>query len=84
MHDVKFQTYEICVEEHLNPDWTVWFEGLTIQTGLTSKGMPFTILSGSRIDQSALHGLLAKVRDLGLTILFVRRKDKSFCQLCCK
>jgi hypothetical protein len=60
--------YEVRVEGVLDGSWSEWFEGLQIQ----NKGGD-TVLSGILPDQSALHGILDKVRDLGLTIIAVRR-----------
>jgi len=60
-------TYEIRVEGHLPPQWAEWFDGLTIT--LAEDGD--TLLTGPVIDQAALHGLLKKVRDLGLSLVSV-------------
>jgi hypothetical protein len=59
--------YEIRVAGHLSPQWADWFEGLTIT--LEEDGN--TLLTGSVIDQAALHGLLKKIRDLGLPLVSV-------------
>ena len=59
--------YEIRVAGHLSPQWTDWFEGLTIT--LEEDGN--TLLTGPVADQAALHGLLKKVRDLGLPLVSV-------------
>jgi hypothetical protein len=59
--------YMVRLEGHLGPEWSDWFGGLTIQ--LDENGE--TLLTGPGLDQSALHGLLKKVRDLGLTLLSV-------------
>jgi hypothetical protein len=59
--------YQIRVKGHLGHHWTDWFEGLTIQ--LTDNGE--TLLTGPVIDQAALHGLLKKVRDSGMSLLSV-------------
>lgn len=59
--------YEIRIKGHLNPEWADWFEGLT----LTLQENGETRLTGPVIDQAALHGLLKKVRDLGLPLLGV-------------
>ena len=56
--------YQIRLEGHLNRQWTDWFDGLTIT--LTDDGD--TILTGAIVDQAALHGLLKKVRDLGMPL----------------
>jgi hypothetical protein len=60
--------YEIRLKGHLDARWAKWFEGLTIR--LEDNGD--TLLTGPVIDQSALHGLLKKVRDLGLPLLSVK------------
>ena len=59
--------YEIRLKGHLEARWTEWFDGLAIT--LDENGN--TLLSGSLADQAALHGILKKVRDLGLTLLSV-------------
>lgn len=59
--------YQIRIKGHLSPQWTGWFEGLTI----TLEDNGDTLLTGSVIDQAALHGLLKKVRDLGMPLLSV-------------
>ncbi len=63
------QHYEIRVRGHLDARWTNQFEGLTIT--LEEDGN--TLLSGPVADQAALHGLLKKVRDLGLSLLSVNQ-----------
>jgi hypothetical protein len=65
--------YQIRVESHLNPDWTDWFGGLTI----TREENGNTLLTGPVVDQAALHGLLKKVRDLGMLLISVNRLDAS-------
>ena len=59
--------YEIRIAGHLGAEWMEWFDGLTI----TQEPGGDTRLTGVVTDQSALHGLLRKVRDLGLTLLAV-------------
>lgn len=59
--------YQIKVEGHLGQQWTDWFEGLTI----TREEDGNTLLTGPVVDQSALYGLLKKVRDLGMNLLSV-------------
>jgi len=61
------QCYEIRLKGHLDDRWSDWFEGLTIT--LEEDGN--TLLTGSVIDQAALHGLLKKVRDLGMPLVSV-------------
>jgi hypothetical protein len=62
-------TYQIRIKGHLGPGWTDWFEGLTI----TLEENGDTFLTGPVADQAALHGLLRKVRDLGMPLLLVIR-----------
>lgn len=59
--------YEIRIRGHLDSRWADWFEGLT----LTLEDNGNTLLSGEIVDQAALHGLLRKVRDLGLPLVSV-------------
>ena len=61
--------YEIRVEGVLDQRWSAWFDGLQI----TSQPDGVTVIAGPVADQAALHGLLAKVRDLGLPLLSVDR-----------
>ena len=63
--------YQITVEGHLDQTWSAWFDGLTI----TYQPNGDTTLAGPVADQAALYGLLKKARDLGLTLLAVRRTD---------
>ena len=57
--------YQIRVKGHLGRQWTNWFEGLTI----TLEDNGDTILTGPVVDQAALHGLIRKVRDLGMPLI---------------
>jgi hypothetical protein len=61
--------YEIRLKGHLDEQWAVWFGSLT----LTLEANGDTLLTGPVVDQAALHGLLRKVRDLGLPLLAVLR-----------
>jgi hypothetical protein len=63
--------YEIRVRGELDSRWSAWFEGLTV----TSDESGQTVIAGPVADQAALHGLLIKVRDLGLPLLAVRQLD---------
>jgi hypothetical protein len=64
---IQPQSYEIRIKGHLDDRWAEWFEGLTIT--LEEDGN--TLLTGPVIDQAALHGLLKKVRDLGMPLVSV-------------
>ena len=70
-HSEQIAVYQIRVKGHLTKQWTTWFEGLTILP--TENGD--TLLTGPVVDQAALHGLLKKVRDLGLPLLSVMRLE---------
>jgi hypothetical protein len=62
--------YEIRVKGVLDSRWSEWFDGMTLSNEASGE----TSLSGPVADQAALHGLLAKVRDLGLPLLSVHRR----------
>ncbi len=61
--------YRITIKGHLDSEWSDWFDGLTITPVDTGE----TILSGPVVDQTALHGVLIKIRDLGLPLLSLAR-----------
>ena len=61
--------YQIRLKGHLGREWTDWFGGLSI----TLEENGDTLLTGPVVDQAALHGVLRKVRDLGMTLLLVMR-----------
>jgi len=64
--------YEIRVKGHLDSRWSAWFDGLTI----TNLPHGEALLSGALADQAALHGVLMKVRDLGLPLLAVNQASR--------
>jgi hypothetical protein len=57
--------YEIRVKGHLGPRWAAWFDGLS----LTTEEDGTTVISGPVVDQAALHGLLHKLRDVGIPLV---------------
>jgi len=59
--------YHIHIKEHLDQHWAAWFDGMA----LTHAADGGTRLEGALVDQSALYGLISKVRDLGLTLIAV-------------
>jgi len=63
------ESYEIRLRGHLGPEWSQWFSGMRVI--LLDQGD--TLLTGPVHDQAALHGLLARVRDLGIPLVSVRR-----------
>lgn len=63
--------YEIRLAGHLDARWATWFDGLTV----TQEPDGTTVISGSIADQAALHGLLQRVRDLGIPLLSVTRRE---------
>jgi hypothetical protein len=65
------RSYELRVDKHLDDHWTEWFGDLA----LSREDDGTTTLRGPVADQAALHGLLIKVRDLGMTLLSVRAID---------
>jgi hypothetical protein len=63
--------YEIRLKGHLETRWAAWFDGMTLRH--ESDGS--TLLSGLIVDQAAMHGLLQKVRDIGVPLLSVTPVD---------
>jgi hypothetical protein len=68
--------YEIKIQGYIDQVWSKWFEGMTL-THVKNEvsGLAYTLLSGQVLDQPALHGLLAKIRDLNMTLISVSRID---------
>ncbi len=71
-HNVPMQ-YEVRIKGHLDMRWAGWFEGLTI----TLEENGDTVLTGPGLDQAALHRLLKKVRDLGMTLRSVNLREEN-------
>ena len=67
-------TYAIRVSGSLDDKWSDWFDEFTI----TPQPDGETLLTGPVVDQAALYGLLAKIRDLGLPLLLVQRVEETF------
>jgi hypothetical protein len=70
--DMPAQKYRIRIHSHLDERWTDWFEGMTIQHAANDE----TMLIGILQDQSALYGILMKIRDLGLSLVAVEQIDE--------
>jgi hypothetical protein len=68
----KQHSYEIRVKGVLDDQWSDWFDGFEI----TSQANDETKLTGLVADQAALHGMLAKIRDLGLPLVLVKRTEE--------
>ena len=67
-------TYRFRVKGHLNDRWSDWFGGLAVQRQEDGT----TLLVGPVVDQAALHGVLIRIRDLGLPLLSVKRVFEAF------
>lgn len=63
--------YQIILQGHLSSQWSDWFDGFVIT--LDTHGR--TILTGPVADQAALHGVLKKIRDLGISLVSIQRLD---------
>jgi hypothetical protein len=67
------ESYRVCVQGHLDDRWSSWFEGLAVHR----QDDGTTLLVGPIGDQAALHGMFARIRDLGLALLSVNRANES-------
>jgi hypothetical protein len=65
------ERYEIRLTGHLDAHWTDWFDGLAVTQGDDGS----TVISGQVVDQAALHGLLQRIRDLGMPLVSVRQVE---------
>ena len=69
----KEAQYRIRVQGTLPPQWSAWFEGLSI----FHEAPDDTVLVGKVTDQAALYGVISRVRDLGLTLVAIERVDRD-------
>jgi hypothetical protein len=70
---VKTDKYELRIKGSLSPEWADWFEGMEIRQLADGN----TVLEGRIVDQAALHGLLARIRDLNLTLISVNPETED-------
>jgi hypothetical protein len=68
--------YRMCVRGRLSQTGAAWFEGFTLTVDETTSP-PLTCLEGPVIDQAELHGLISRIRDLGLILISVQRLDEG-------
>jgi len=70
---MPYEWYEIRVEGHLPSAWSYWFEGMDLQCDPDGN----SVLSGPLPDQAAVHGVLAKIRDLNLKLISMTRRSQE-------
>ena len=70
---MKTDKYELRIQGSLGPEWADWFEGMEIRQSTDGD----TLLEGQIVDQAALHGLIARIRDLNLTLISVNPKSEE-------
>ena len=71
----KQKVYQIKLQGRLDASWSDWFGGMTLTFEHGDDGSPVTTLTGAVVDQAALHGLLARISDLNLTLISVTRVE---------
>ena len=69
--------YQIKVEGRLDESWSAWFDDMGIEVETREDQPAITTLTGSLADQTALHGVLARIRDLSVPLLLVQRIEKA-------
>jgi hypothetical protein len=69
------QIYQIKVQGMVDPSWSDWFEGMTIVSERVSDDATITTLTGAVPDQAALRGILLKIWDMNLSVVFLARMD---------
>ena len=74
-HQDQPATYQIKVRGRLDAGWAACFGDITLSTEIDAAAGTVTVLTGRIPDQAALHGLLARIRDLGLALLLVERLE---------
>jgi len=70
---MKAGKYELRIKGSLSPEWADWFEGMEIRQEAEGN----TVLEGRIVDQAALHGLLARIRDLNLPLISVNPESEE-------
>ena len=65
--------YEISLKGHLDERWAGRFGGMSIKNTLDLQGFPITVLSGIIVDQAALHGVITRIRDIGVPVISINR-----------
>lgn len=76
MHEQKQDEYEIILKGKLLPAWAAWFEGFALLESETGQGQIVTRLVGMIEDQSALHGVMNKIRSLNLELISLRQMEQ--------
>ena len=71
------KTYQIKAQGQLDESWSDWFDQMTVTVECNADGLPVTTLTGTVIDQAALHGILRRINDLNLPLLSVEQIDVS-------
>ena len=67
--------YKIQIQGHLDKSWSDWFDGMEVEHEVAEGEILTTTLTGPIADQTALHGLLARIRDLNLDLIFLKRSE---------
>lgn len=72
IRDNESAVYQIKVQGRLGESWSAWFDGMTVTVEKRDNHATITTLTGPVADQAALHGILSRIRDLGLPLLSVQ------------